>query len=351
MPKSIKLKLRDRLELKYFYDAYLRARRHKKIKREILIFDMDAETNLINLIESIKNNTYHLGEYRKFIVYEPKKREILSLPYIDRIVHQWYIGEFIKPYIVKRFIKDTYACLNNRGTHRASRVVQKYMRKMKIKYGNYYVIKCDISKFFYSVDLDILFSIMKRIIKDKELIDFTYKMIYENSSSKVGIPIGNYTSQYFANIYLNELDKYIKHDLKIKYYVRYMDDFILLVENKEKAKEVFTKIGDFLDKRLKLKLNPKSRYYPSKLGIDFCGFKIFEEYRLIRKRSVKKIKKNINKWNKLVLDGTLDRHKRLIQWNAFLNHSSHGNSFHLQNKLYESIIDNRGLDKNKVRNN
>ena len=100
MPKKLKTKLQDKLKFEYFYNAYLRARKHKKIKREILEFDIDLETNLINLMEKIKNNTYHVGQYRKFIIYEPKRREILSLPYVDRIVHQWYIGEFIKPYIM-----------------------------------------------------------------------------------------------------------------------------------------------------------------------------------------------------------------------------------------------------------
>ncbi len=347
MPKKLKLKLEDRLEYKYFYDAYLRAKKNKKVKRELLLFDIDLETNLTNLIYKIKNETYHLGRYRKFTIYEPKKREILSLPYCDRIVHQWYIGEFIKPYMLKRFIKDTYACLEDRGMHKASYVVQGYMRKMKKKYKNYYVVKCDISKYFYSVDLNILFNIMKKFIADKKLLQFTEKIIYENAVSSVGIPIGNYTSQYFANIYLNELDQYIKHDLHIKYYVRYMDDFILLVPNKVIAKEVFLKIESFLTEHLKLKLNPKSRYFPSSQGVDFCGYRIFETHRLIRKRSIKKIKKKIRYWNDLAKSNSLNIHKSLLSWNSFLNHSSHANCYTLQNKLFNMIefIDEDYIDK------
>ncbi len=337
MPKKLKIKLRDKLEYKYFYEAYLRAKKHKKVKRELLIFDVDLETNLYTLIEKIKNKTYHLGTYRKFIIYEPKRREILSLPFDDRIVHQWYIGEFIKPYIMKRFIKDSYACLEGRGMHLASLNIQKYMRKMKREYGKYYVIKCDIRKYFYSIDLDILFGLMKKFIVDSELLEFTRKMIYENATSKVGIPIGNYTSQFFANIYLNELDWYIKRDLHIKYYVRYMDDFVLLVENKEKAKEIFEKIGIFLNDKLKLTLNPKSRYFPNSMGIDFCGYRVFETHRLIRKRSVKKIKRRIINWNNECHLANFDAHAVLLSWNSFLNHSSHASCYTLQNKLFNSM--------------
>ena len=250
---------------------------------------------------------------------------------------------------MKRFIKDTYACLDNRGIHKASRVLQQYMRKMRNKYSKYYVVKCDISKFFYSVDLDILFEIMKRFIADEELLDFTKKMIYENTPFSVGIPIGNYTSQYFANIYMNELDQYVKHKLHIKYYVRYMDDFVLLVENKEEAVKVFKAIEKFLQEHLKLKLNPKSRYFPSKMGIDFCGYRIYEDYKLIRKRSIRKIKKKIVKWNNLYTDDNIDYHKVIVCWNAFLNHSSHADSYNLQNSLYKKILflDELNLEKNK----
>ncbi len=349
MPKKLKTKLQDKLKFEYFYNAYLRARKHKKIKREILEFDIDLETNLINLMEKIKNNTYYVGQYRKFIIYEPKRREILSLPYVDRIVHQWYIGEFIKPYIMKRFIKDTYACLDKRGIHKASNVVQKYMRIMKKKYNNYYIIKCDISKYFYSINLDILFELMSSFIEDKELLEFTRKMIYERATSNIGIPIGNYTSQYFANIYLNELDKFVKHKLHIKYYARYMDDFILLVENKMKAKEVFEKIKVFLDERLNLKLNPKSRYYFSSMGLDFCGYRIFETYKLIRKRSVRKIRKKISKWNYRYENNSLNYHKVLVCWNSFLNHASHANCFNLCNRLYEKMMFTKEINLNRYK--
>ncbi len=142
------------------------------------------------------------------------------------------------------------------------------MRIMKRKYGSYYILKCDIKKYFYNINKDILFSILKRSMSDKELLNFTLVLL--NSEDKVGIPIGNYTSQYFANIYLNELDHYVKETLRISYYVRYMDDFILLLDTKKECISILKKIQFFLENKLELKLNDKSRYYPNKMGVNFC---------------------------------------------------------------------------------
>ena len=208
---------------------------------------------------------------------------VKSLPFVDRIVQQWYIYEFIKPYIYKRFIDDTCACIDKKGTHYAVNKVEKYMRLMKRKYNKYYILKCDVKKFFYSIDKEILFKIMQDIISDKKILNLTYQLIYDGDEK--GIPIGNYTSQYFANIYLNVLDYYAKQELKVKYYVRYMDYFIILVNSKETAKELKKNIEEFLLKRLNLNLNTKSRYYPNKMGVNFCGYRIYETHRLLRKRA------------------------------------------------------------------
>jgi len=225
-----------------FYAAYLRARKHKASRLEVLEFEEYLEYNLISLMEEIRLGKYHLSNYSSFVIYEPKKREIRKLPFVDRIVHQWYVEEFIKPYFLSRFISDTYACIPGRGTHKAIKRLQYFMRVMYRRYKNYYILKMDISKFFDSVDKKILFSIMKKYFHDRKLLDFTHQMIFENNPEG-GLPIGNYTSQYFANIYLHELDFFIKIKKSIAYYVRYMDDFIILVQNKEEAKELYLEIA------------------------------------------------------------------------------------------------------------
>lgn len=342
MCKTIRNQFNKKLTFDSLLAAHERAQRGKTYKGEVLKFNIDLESNLINILNSLKNGSYKPGKYFCFIVNEPKERLIKALPYKDRIVQQWYIAEFIKPYIIPRFIKDTYACIEGRGTHEAVRTVQRYMRKMSRSNSDYYILKCDVRKFFYSIDKNILYSIMKKYISDRKLLNLTYKFIYDDED-KIGIPIGNYTSQFFANIYLNELDKYIKEELKVKYYVRYMDDFICLLKDKEESIYIKEKINNFLDKKLNLCLNHKSVYYPNKMGVNFCGYRIYETHKLLRNRSKKKIKKYVSIWNKLYSIDKLDEHKMLLCWNSWVAHSKHSNSYNFRIKMHSKIECNKLL--------
>ncbi len=193
MSKTIKRSFNEKLIFENMYNAHIRASKTKRNKKEVILFEIDLENNLINLIDNITNNTYKLGKYREFTIYEPKQRVIKALPYKDRIVQQWYIYSFIKPYIIPRFINNTYACIDKRGTHKAIKDLQRMMRQMIIKNKDYYVLKCDVKKYFYNIDKKILFDIMKKYISDKKVLSLTHKFIYDNELEK-GIPIGNYTS-------------------------------------------------------------------------------------------------------------------------------------------------------------
>lgn len=337
MCKTLKTSFDEKLTFENLLEAHKRASKNKRNKKELLKFNIDLETNITNILINLKKGTYKMGSYFVFNVYEPKLRIIKALPYRDRIVQQWYIEEFIKPYILPRFIKDSYACINNKGTHLAVKTVQKYMRIMKGKYKDYYIIKGDIKKFFYNIDKDILYKLMKNYISDKKLLALTKIFIYDNEE-KLGIPIGNYTSQYFANIYLNELDKFVKEKLRVRYYVRYMDDFIILEQDRNKAKILLKEIGHFVDVHLKLQLNYKSRYYPNKMGVNFCGYRIFETHLLLRNRSKKIIKKNIKCWNRLYIERRLDYHKMLLCWNSWVGHAKHANSYNFRIKMYNQIL-------------
>jgi len=146
MPCKINNCFYDNLTFDKLLSAHMRARKNKVSKNEVIMFEMNLENNIVNLLNNIKNHTYFVGEYRKFIIKEPKEREIQSLPYRDRIVHQWYVEEFIKPYILPKFIKDTYACIPERGTHHAVNAIQRYMRIYQRKNPDYWILKCDISK-------------------------------------------------------------------------------------------------------------------------------------------------------------------------------------------------------------
>lgn len=226
--------------------AHYLSRKGKGYRKEIILFNMKQEEYILWLYKQLENQTYRHGGYIIFYVTEPKLRRIEKSRYIDRIVHRWVVDSFLNPHYLKTLIPTTYACIKERGMHKASLDLQKAMLRCKRKWGNYYILKMDIKKFFDHIDKDILLNILKRKIKDKKLLWLLEEIIYSNCSEeerqdislkRKGMPIGNYTSQTFANIYLNELDQYIKHKLKCKYYFRYMDDGVVLLQNKQEAKE------------------------------------------------------------------------------------------------------------------
>lgn len=191
MPKKIRNVFYKNLTFQKFVEAHNRAKKNKMFKNEVLTFDLNLESNIITIIRSIKNNTYKVGQYHSFTVYEPKERIIQSLPYRDRVVHQWYVEEFIKPYIMPKFINTSFACLPNKGTHKAVDSVQEMMRKYSKNYPDYYILKCDIKKYFNSIDSIVLFDILKNYIEDKALLRFTSKILFDNRpfDTNIGIPI------------------------------------------------------------------------------------------------------------------------------------------------------------------
>lgn len=287
-------KLEDKLTIEAIYRAHCRARKGKTTRSSVVDVDLRPMVYVTHILNVLRDGIYVPSRFREFTVTDPKKRLVLALPYVDRIVHQWLIEEFIKPYYLPRFIKDSYACIPGRGSHAAVKCIQGYMRDMHQVQGKYYIVKMDISKYFYNIDRDVLFKILKRAIASPRLLDLLHTIIFSDAA-RVGIPIGNYTSQYFANIYLNKLDQYCKHNLGVKYYVRYMDDFILLASNKQKAKQWYRAIQRYAEGYLHLKLNPKSCFYPSSHGLDFVGYKIMNNCLRLRQRSKRKLNNII--WN------------------------------------------------------
>lgn len=337
MHKKVNSYFHENLTFIKLYEAHVRAKKQKLSKAEVLLFEMDLENNICNLLNNIKNHRYKLGTYREFKIYEPKERLIKSLPYRDRVVHQWYVEEFIKKYVTPKFISTSFACLDGKGTHKAVDKLQKYMQKIKNKNQTYWILKCDIKKFFYNIDQDILYKIFCKYFYDKEILEFSKLLIYDQTSpSKIGIPIGNFTSQYFANIYLNELDQFIKREIKVKYYVRYMDDFVMLLKDKEECKKIKNITEKFLNEKLHLQLNEKSRYYPNAMGVNFCGYRIFTNHRKLRNNSKKKIKSKVKMWNHLYKNKKLDILQAVQSLKSWCGHASHCDSYQLQRKILKS---------------
>ena len=294
MPKTIRNQYDKKLTYENLIKAHLESRKGKNIRKEIILFNLKQEEYIMWLYEKLKTGTYKHSGYTTFYVTEPKVRMIEKSTYIDRIVHRWYVDNFMKEYFIKSFISTSYACLENKGMHKACIDVQNTMKHCKRIWNNYYIIKMDVAKYFQNIDKTILYNILQKKIKDPKLLWLTKEILYSNGKEK-GLPIGNYTSQCFANIYLNELDQYAKNKMKLKYYYRYMDDIVVMVKSKKEAIQKLQLIREFLEKNLKLELNSKTQIFKSTQGINFCGYKI-NEYRLkIRTKGKKKLKEKIKK--------------------------------------------------------
>lgn len=292
MAKTLRNKFDEYLTFDKLMEAHKLSSAGKRSKKDIILFNMKKEDYIMYLLESLKNQTYKHGPYHTFYIREPKLREIKKANYIDRVVHRWVVDNFIYPTFVPCFIDTSYACIKNKGMHKAALDIKKDMRHLGNTWGDYYILKMDVRKYFYNIDKRILLKILNRKIKDKKLLWLINEILYSDVGD-VGLPIGNYTSQLFANIYLNEVDQYIKRVLKIKYYYRYMDDSVLFVKTKEEAKIALANISNFLRDNLKLELNQKTQIFKSKQGINFCGYKI-NQYRLkIRDKGKKNFKKKI----------------------------------------------------------
>ena len=268
----------------------------------------------ISRIYNILNSkTYEVGKYNVFTIYDPKQRRIVSQNLQDKVINHLVARHILYPSIMPCLIDQNVASRKGMGTHKGLEYAKEYNRKCKIKYKDYYILKCDISKFFASIDKEILKEKLKRKIKDKDAIDIVFKII---DSEENGLCIGTMTSQALAIFYLNDLDHYIKEVLKIKYYVRYQDDFLLFNESKEYLKYCFEKIKDFLEKE-HLKLNGKSRIYKNTNNFIFLGRNNkgkYARYRNIkRKIKYRRYLYNCNKINLMQYINTIECYKNIVR--------------------------------------
>ena len=267
--------------------AAKKALKGTKSKTESLEFYFNLESNLINLQRELDDGTYEPGAYKYFKVFEPKEREIAVAPFRDRVVHHAIVN-VLEPIYEKIFIADSYATRKNKGTHKAVLKSQEMIKK------NVWYLK-DIKKYFPSIDQDVMISILERKIKDKPILSLLEKVIRNGGSEGKGLPIGNLTSQFLANVYLDRFDHYIKDELGFKYYIRYMDDFVIFDNDKEKLKVLRPKIEDFLKSELCLDLKENATYINKRMnGLSFLGMRVFPSTvrinRVNLKRTVKKLR-------------------------------------------------------------
>ena len=333
MPKTIRNKYKENLTYEKLLEAHIKSRKGKGYRKEIILFNLKQEEYIMWLYEKLKNKTYKHGGYSEFYVTEPKVRKIEKSRYLDRIVHRWVVDNFLEPCYVPKFINTSYACLKERGMHRAAVYVKDTMKHCKIKWDEYYILKMDVAKYFDNINKKILLKILERNIKDPDLMWLIKEILYANKREK-GLEIGNYTSQMFANIYLNEVDQYIKHKLKVKYYCRYLDDSIVIVRTKKEAKEILEKIKKYLKENLELELNQKTQIFKNKQGVNFCGYKI-NEYRMkIRDKGKRKLKKKVKKLKEEIQKGNITSKEAKKYLAGHLGYIKYANNYNLLNKIF-----------------
>lgn len=306
----------------------------RKFRKDSILFSLAEDVNLVQLWQELKSGRYRVGEYVRFKVYEPKERMVSAPRIRDKIV-QFATHNIIKDVYKNVFISDSYACLEGRGTHRAVDAVQRYMRMAERNFGGGWIVKVDISKFFYTIDREILKRILRKKIACERTLWLLDMIIDSSPEGEVGIPLGNVTSQDFANIYLNELDQYVKRYLGIKYYVRYMDDCIAIVPTREEAKLLKEQMVWFLRTKLNLKENEKkTQIFPLKQGVNAYGFKIWTTHRKVRDQSKRAMKRRIKAMDRKLKAGLLTEKEVKQAVDSWLGHTRHSNSYNLAKKIF-----------------
>ena len=309
------------------YLAYLDAATGRKIKPEVLEFSDHAEEKIMRIHRQLATRSWKPGKYRQFLSHQEVKRRVIDAPdFADRVVHM-AIYRVLSPLFDSKFIYDSYACRAGKGSTKAVARVRDFLRRAKRQYEKVYVLQCDIAKFYPSIYKPYLMEKMARTIRDKDVLELLETIYYDFNGEERGVPIGAATSQLAANVVLDTLDHFCKECMMVKYYVRYMDDVIILGDSKDLLHNYLRDIEWLVSGVLKLRLNPKTRIYPASRGVDFAGYRTWATHIKPRKRNVKAAKirfKDLSwkyKHGKVTLD---DVKPRVV---SFLGYMSHCNGY------------------------
>lgn len=328
--------------------ASRQAQKGKRFRDNVLDFNYHLETELIRLQKQLTDKTYQPGVYRTFHLINPKSRLISAAPYRDRVVHH-ALCNVIVPIFEKTFIADSYANRLGFGTHRALKKFTTFARNSN------YVLQCDIRKYFPSIDHIILKELIRRKIKCSDTL-WLIDTIINNSNEqetvidyfpgddllalvirRKGLPIGNLTSQFFANIYLNSLDHFVKDKLKICKYVRYVDDFALFSDERELLADARLAIEEYLA-NLRLKIHPiKSQLFATKIGASFLGFRIFTETIRVRNNNLHHARRRLKGLQTDYLQGRIELEKVNQSLQSWFAHLAHGDTWQLRQQIFTSL--------------
>lgn len=321
------------------FQAWGEFKKGKRSRIDVQNFERNLEDNLFMLHLSLNGLTYRHGTYNSFYVQDPKLRHIHKAAVNDRVIHH-LLYKYLYNLFDKTFIYDSYSCRLGKGTHKGVVRLEKFTRKVSKNYtSECWALKCDIKKFFASVDQKILMRVLTNQVKDPKIIWLLKQVVdsfqSENEDNK-GIPLGNLTSQVFANIYMNKLDQFIKHKLNARYYLRYADDFLILSSCRMLLQSYINPIQEFLRTDLKLELHPKKIIIRHlKWGIDFLGYIVLPHYRLPRtktgRRIVLQLQKKINQ----------QRFNQSLQ--SYLGYLSHAHTYKFRQRLLNDVFLNSSL--------
>lgn len=325
--------------------AFKKARKGKNQKSYVKEFEANLEDNLLQLKTELEALTYKPRPLKTFVIRDPKTRVISASHFRDRIVHH-ALCNIIEPIFEKIFIHDSYASRKNKGTHAALRRFDEFKRKVSSngrlvknsKDNNMiigYILKADIKHYFASVDHEILIRIIRRRIRDKKILWLIRKILKNHNfkDKNKGIIIGNLTSQLFANLYLNGLDYFAKQKLGAKYYIRYMDDFVLMYKSKETLFEWKEQISKFL-KTIKLDLHQeKSKIFSLHKGTNFVGYRVFYHYKLLKKSNLKVIEKRIMKFRELYEKNEISYEKITQSLESWMAYAKYADTYKLRKKI------------------
>lgn len=321
--------------------AFKKAKKRKSTKPYVVEFEKNLSENLQNLRNELAFHTYKPVPLKTFIICDPKTRKICKSAFRDRVVHHALV-RVIEPILDKTFICDSYANRKGKGVHVALKRFDYFKRKVsKNNTRNCYVLKADIKHYFETVYQDILTDIISRKIKDKRVI-WLIRQILKNYNPKEagkGMPLGNLTSQFFANVYLNELDQFVKHKLKAKYYLRYVDDFVILHNSNKFLGDCKGKINNFLKTELKLELHPdKSKVIPLYKGIKLFGFRAFYYHKLLRKSNLRKFMRKLAELKKKLAFGLITEEDLTESIKGWTGYAMHGNTYKLRKGLFSKTV-------------
>ncbi|KKS42623.1 hypothetical protein A3H03_03335 [Candidatus Kuenenbacteria bacterium RIFCSPLOWO2_12_FULL_42_13] len=301
--------------------------RGKRKKYDIQEFSLRLMDNLFSLHRDLIHHTYKHGGYQEFKINDPKPRVIHKAAVSDRLVHH-ALHRLLSPFFDKIFIADSYSCRRHKGTHRAANGFRKYFyQASQNNTTSCWVLKCDIRKFFANIDHQVLTKILTTYIPDKNILKLLETVIESFSTiqdKRLGLPLGNLTSQLFANIYLNTFDQFIKHNLKAKFYLRYADDFVFLSADKDWLEKQISEVGRFLSDELKLELHPDKIFLKTLAsGVDFLGLVNFPDHRILRTSTKRRMIRKIKEKEKDLAIGLIGRDKFYETVNSYLGMLKH----------------------------